>query len=617
MKHRSAARLARSLTPTLAVMLALALVVTGPGTPVASAFDVLPSPVTAPGSVLGAGNVSGYPYNKILSNNPKIITTAPTSASGLTKFGMNAQGIAVAGGFMLGTEIGSGIAGAIGLPTSGNFVCDLMTLTINSSCGVSAASGYVPNSDVSEVPPGWFGGLRSVTGIGGKPTSWPNSTITWDVKNTPAFDSAPQGGLVVTATISGQCNNDGWVPPNSTVRLVYRDTFGGGSKETELLGDVFNVGHPACSPTASWTLPNPPASLLGNPRYKFDHIKIFRQNAGTETPVFWYPVGHAKHQGGVEADPVRWFQTNWRCSGGQTGSKKSAEFRESESNWAPFPTAQCDVGTVVYYEVLQVIQGVDGTTKVFDWTAPAAVASWIADVEARGAQQDTLQLSRVYGNERVSCFSDPGLCVDWFTDPAKTQNYECTHGTKVLALAECNVYRPTFNPAQTVQGINYADPVTGALPSPTTPLPAPTPGSSPDSSACFPRGWGAFNPAEWVLKPVSCALTYAFVPSPKTQTRISTLQTTATTVAPIPQIQSLFTWLKPPDSAPTCGSFGIPIWFIDKTLTAVDTCNANDPIMKGLRPLRPVLELAVWVGMFAPLAWWAWREYAPGSKGVA
>ena len=52
-----------------------------------------------------------------------------------------------------------------------------------------------------------------------------------------------------------------------------------------------------------------------------------------------------------------------------------------------------------------------------------------------------------------------------------------------------------------------------------SPSPSGGPGSqgSPDpadqaGNECFPSGWGVFNPAEWVLKPVKCALTWAFVP---------------------------------------------------------------------------------------------------------
>lgn len=35
---------------------------------------------------------------------------------------------------------------------------------------------------------------------------------------------------------------------------------------------------------------------------------------------------------------------------------------------------------------------------------------------------------------------------------------------------------------------------------------------SPDEDECWPDGWGWFNPAEWVYRPIKCALVWAFVP---------------------------------------------------------------------------------------------------------
>lgn len=55
------------------------------------------------------------------------------------------------------------------------------------------------------------------------------------------------------------------------------------------------------------------------------------------------------------------------------------------------------------------------------------------------------------------------------------------------------------------------DPCSGGAPStactPLDPSEDPTPG---ESGECFPSGWGWLNPVEWVLKPVKCALVWAF-----------------------------------------------------------------------------------------------------------
>ena len=41
---------------------------------------------------------------------------------------------------------------------------------------------------------------------------------------------------------------------------------------------------------------------------------------------------------------------------------------------------------------------------------------------------------------------------------------------------------------------------------------SPDPAGEPGSGQCFPHGWAAFNPVQWVYKPVKCALVWAFVP---------------------------------------------------------------------------------------------------------
>lgn len=94
-------------------------------------------------------------------------------------------------------------------------------------------------------------------------------------------------------------------------------------------------------------------------------------------------------------------------------------------------------------------------------------------------------------------------------------------GTSAPAPSTTPVPAPTATPTATPTPTASASP--SATPTPTAtptspPAPgqsgAPGPGSTTDESACFPSGWGVLNPVEWVLKPVKCALVWAFVPSP-------------------------------------------------------------------------------------------------------
>lgn len=116
----------------------------------------------------------------------------------------------------------------------------------------------------------------------------------------------------------------------------------------------------------------------------------------------------------------------------------------------------------------------------------------------------------------------------------------CVYGGYGIASAECvrlnTAYMtpaaPAVTPTQTPvpQGDPQPEPTptpTATAPAGTEGLPVPAPLPRPqdyEENACWPTGWGIFNPASWVLKPVKCALTWAFVP--KTAT-LATLSATA------------------------------------------------------------------------------------------
>lgn len=132
------------------------------------------------------------------------------------------------------------------------------------------------------------------------------------------------------------------------------------------------------------------------------------------------------------------------------------------------------------------------------------------------------------GTSKLELYRDGKLCVegdttcaDWFPD-SKTNpdRYECRFGGKAVDLSECTALAPTFQPDRK-PGYEYGDPKTGKpVRNPTASNPdngsavAPAPGSSSSnpSGSCFPNGWSAFNPVQWVVKPVGCALQAAFVP---------------------------------------------------------------------------------------------------------
>lgn len=151
-----------------------------------------------------------------------------------------------------------------------------------------------------------------------------------------------------------------------------------------------------------------------------------------------------------------------------------------------------------------------------------------------------LILKKVVDGQEINCFDQPDACADWRNESTTgTGVYRCYYAGGLMELSECNVYGSTFQTTQVQQGTGYSDPTTGEPQRKTTTENGTTTttnvktnpgiGLSPEaggasdtsSDACWPSGWSVFNPLEWVLQPMKCALKWAFVP--KTATLTSTL----------------------------------------------------------------------------------------------
>lgn len=141
-------------------------------------------------------------------------------------------------------------------------------------------------------------------------------------------------------------------------------------------------------------------------------------------------------------------------------------------------------------------------------------------------------------------------CENWAeiqkNEPNNTR-LKCRFGPYTLPMSACalleKAYFPGGSPAteENTDGnpdtSNWNDPQ-GAPLAPQTPTQTtigtvpggsgqPQPGSDEETMSCFPTGFAAFNPVEWVLQPIRCA----FTPKPDTQTQFTTrLQTRIATV---------------------------------------------------------------------------------------
>lgn len=139
------------------------------------------------------------------------------------------------------------------------------------------------------------------------------------------------------------------------------------------------------------------------------------------------------------------------------------------------------------------------------------------DAECAASKRCVLDLQR----SGKSCFDNPDACEKWEEEVAADPGahpYQCAYNDKPVPIAECSVYGPVFDEEQREAGHAYGPPVsdTGGGGSTSTPT------NSGDMDGeligrggeCFPEGWAPANPVDWGLRPIQCAMEWAFVPSP-------------------------------------------------------------------------------------------------------
>jgi hypothetical protein len=146
----------------------------------------------------------------------------------------------------------------------------------------------------------------------------------------------------------------------------------------------------------------------------------------------------------------------------------------------------------------------------------------------------------------------------------------------------------------------------------TVTLPDPTPSQDPDNCWAGALSW---NPLDWVLTPVKCALSWAFVPSEATWTNMQDLGQHAATRVPFSWFADAFGWFEPLQGTGTaCLQLSFPV--MGETVTAIDSCTPG-PAEGWIMARRTMLSVVTYGLLVVPLAWWAWRQYAPGSQGMA
>lgn len=144
-----------------------------------------------------------------------------------------------------------------------------------------------------------------------------------------------------------------------------------------------------------------------------------------------------------------------------------------------------------------------------------------------------------------SCLDGVTVCAHWMQDE---RNYACFWGPYSVALSVCEAqFGSAFDTETVAQSSGTASasgtstagagttgsasasaspgsaalPTTGTNPTTSTPV-----GSDPSVSDCLGAAW-SWNPVDWVVTPVKCALKWAFVPDSATLTNFATTVRTA------------------------------------------------------------------------------------------
>lgn len=197
-----------------------------------------------------------------------------------------------------------------------------------------------------------------------------------------------------------------------------------------------------------------------------------------------------------------------------------------------------------------------GREVVFDYDAP----EWVHDTPAEWQLCGELNCElRLYSGTQY-CGQYAVGCPEWFENP---DEFTCKFGPYVVDIAHCAMYRkpgevrPTGRVTVDEDGNLHHergldkepewfrdldrdfDSINRPVPPPDVEIIAPGVGdASSDRSKCFPTGWGILNPLEWVYRPTTCALSWAFVP--KTGVAQFAAITTALAASPLGEVQGFF-----------------------------------------------------------------------------
>ena len=273
---------------------------------------------------------------------------------------------------------------------------------------------------------------------------------------------------------------------------------------------------------------------------------------------------------GKVASPVRMLVNTSEClgpDGPQLVSVNSAPFQETAEAFPAMEVPLCPAGTTrTRWRVTEVPttagQAPARTLVVITYPTPAEAPDY------------------------ADCLGENVCAVAKTPQPDGT--VQCSWGAHLLPASDCQA-DPTSNP---------------------TPIEPPV---DPADADCFGKEISLAHPSTWVLGPLKCA----FLPSDATKAKVSDVGAQAGAAVPFSYVTDAVGWVRAALSPPAgaCLKLGANVGPFGN-VTMLDTCTPG-PIEGILAGKRNLIGVALYVGLLAPLAWWAWRTYAPGTTASA
>lgn len=228
------------------------------------------------------------------------------------------------------------------------------------------------------------------------------------------------------------------------------------------------------------------------------------------TGIRYGSQGDFEPAGKGSADPSRTLKCVVAGTDGKEYVRESDPFFESAG---VLPDPKCpDLPQEVQPDTTKIVEtgGDEGDQPIWSTKSDPAVL----DATKNGCGTSTgTQCELQLFKDNESCFAGAD-CQGWKNDPDQSK-YRCEYGGKPVALSECTVYAPRWEPQAQQTGNTLGDPQTGK------PLPNPKPELSPGSSAnagstpadtatdlgpndCLKNMPFSLNPISWVVNPFKC-----------------------------------------------------------------------------------------------------------------